>query len=234
MYAGAPYCTMDLRSLDPDDVSGVQALYPAGNSGPTAPAAPSNLIATDSAVNPTTAIDLLWTDNSSNESGYYVDRSTDGINFARLAQLGTGAVSFTDSALASGGTYYYRVSAYNTGGNSGYSNIASAVTAVTTQATAQAPSAPTAPSPADGATGVGLNVTLSWTSVGAQAYDVSVYVTGSSVPLRSFSNLSVPSVSLSSLASGTSYTWTVVAKNLAGSTAGPQWSFTTKTKSRRK
>jgi hypothetical protein len=41
-------------------------------------------------------------------------------------------------------------------------------------------------------------------------------------------NLTNTSLTLSSLTNSTSYSWLVVAKNTAGSTSGPTWSFTTK------
>jgi hypothetical protein len=227
MYPSANYCTTDLRSLDPDDVSGIQALYPPVG---TPPAAPSNLSAADSTVNPTSAIALSWTDNSMNESGYIVYRSTDGLNFNQAAQLSSGVVSFTDNNLTAGASYYYRVSAYNSAGTSGFSNVANAQTApVVSNATAP-PSAPNAPTPSNGATGVNTSVTLSWSASGAQAYDVTVYSGGSTTPIKSFTNLTSPSVSVSGLANSTGYSWTVVAKNSAGSTAGPTWTFTTKSK----
>src|SRR5689334_7778566 len=45
--------------------------------GGSAPAAPSGLSATPSGSN----INLAWTDNSNNETGFHVWRSTDNINF---------------------------------------------------------------------------------------------------------------------------------------------------------
>jgi hypothetical protein len=92
-----------------------------------------------------------------------------------------------------------------------------------TQALTSAPGVPAAPSPANGATGVGTNVTLSWSCSGAQSYDV--YITGALYA----SNLTGPSVTVSSLAAGKTYSWNVVATNNVGSATGPTWSFTTKT-----
>jgi fibronectin type 3 domain-containing protein/regulation of enolase protein 1 (concanavalin A-like superfamily) len=90
----------------------------------TAPAAPSNLVATAGS---SAQIALAWTDNASNEDGFRVERSTDGVNFA---QIGTATLSsFMDQTVAAGTKYYYRVLAYNSAGPSGYSNVANATVA---------------------------------------------------------------------------------------------------------
>ena len=48
------------------------------------PAAPSNLTATPSAGK----ITLNWTDNATNEAGFKLERSTDGVNFTQFGILG--------------------------------------------------------------------------------------------------------------------------------------------------
>src|SRR5262249_35600503 len=88
-----------------------------------------------------------------------------------------------------------------------------------------APTSPASPSPANGATATNTNVTLAWSSISAQSYDV--YFGSTSSPGLSASNLTNSSVSMGSLASGTTYYWQVVAKNNVGATPGPVWSFTT-------
>src|SRR5207253_10601774 len=88
-----------------------------------APAAPGSLSAT--AVSGT-QINLKWTDNSTNETGYHVERSTDGTTFMQIATAGPATTNYLDAGLASGTAYYYRVAAYNASGASAYSNTASA------------------------------------------------------------------------------------------------------------
>ena len=66
-----------------------------------------------------------FTDASVNEAGFRVERSDDNVNFAELATLGANVTGYQDANLASGRTVYYRVRAYNSGGYSPYSNIAS-------------------------------------------------------------------------------------------------------------
>lgn len=102
------------------------------------PAAPSNLMA--SAVS-SSQINLSWSDNSNNESGFEIDRCAGSgcTNFAQIATTGAGVNSFSNTGLAAGTTYTYRVRATNSAGDSGNSNVASA----TTTAGAAVPAAPT-------------------------------------------------------------------------------------------
>ena len=77
---------------------------------------------------------LSWSDNATNEGGYRVERSADGSSFAQIAQVGANVTSYTNTNLAAGATYYYRVTAYNGDGVSDYSNTAAGQTAAATAA----------------------------------------------------------------------------------------------------
>jgi hypothetical protein len=221
MWATEGGCETSKETLDADDIAGVQALYPP-TSIVTPPAAPSGLGVLTNATSPTSSLTLQWVDNAANESGYRIERSSDGLSFAQVAQVGFNSGSYVDIGLAAGYTYTYRVFAYNSGGTSAYSNLA----AGQTQTVTSLPEVPANSTPGDGTTGVTTSVTLGWTSAGAQNYDVAVYLAGTLV--YAGANLTSPSLPVSSLASGTTYTWKVTAKNAMGSTDGPTWSFTTK------
>ncbi len=81
------------------------------------PAAPSNL--SGSVAN--RVVTLHWTDNSSNEQGFYIERKPkNGGSFARVGQVGAGVTTFSQSPGV--GTYLYRVQAFNGTLVSGYSN----------------------------------------------------------------------------------------------------------------
>ena len=73
----------------------------------------------------TYAVTLAWTDNSNNETGFAIERSTNNKLWTQIAAppaAGTGStVTFTDTGLRKRTKYYYRVRAYNSGGNSAYS-----------------------------------------------------------------------------------------------------------------
>ncbi len=94
------------------------------------PAAPSSLIATIApSPNNYRQINLSWTDNASNETGFRIERKKgSGGTYAEIATTGTNVVTYSDSTCGSGTTYYYRARAYNGTGNSSYSAEANATT----------------------------------------------------------------------------------------------------------
>ena len=90
-------------------------------------AAPSNLIATGIS---NTSINITWTDNSSNEDFFSIERATGlGANFTVLNSITNGSNTYLDENLTPLTTYSYRVVAKNnTIGRSLYSNSDSAIT----------------------------------------------------------------------------------------------------------
>jgi titin len=72
-------------------------------------------------------IDLSWSDNAGDETGYIVFRSTDNVNFTREATVGANVTIYFDTGLATGTTYYYKVEAYRADGYSDFSAVASTV-----------------------------------------------------------------------------------------------------------
>ena len=109
-------------------------------------------------------VDLAWTDNSDNESGFKIERCTGALtacildsSFAQIAQVAANVTTYADTTAAASTTYTYRVRAFNGGGNSLYSNSAEATTGQET--------APAAPSnlTASAVKGKAVGVNLSWT-----------------------------------------------------------------------
>jgi len=86
--------------------------------------APSGLVGSSTV---SRRIDLTWRDNSSNEKGFKIERSTDGSSFSRISTRGTNVTAYSDGKRTSGRTYYYRVRSYNGSGASAYSNTVSVV-----------------------------------------------------------------------------------------------------------
>jgi titin len=190
----------------------------------TALGSPSNLVATPIS---SSQINLTWQDNSSDETGFKIERKTGIGSYSQIATVGAGVTSYSNTGLTASTTYYYRVRAYNTVGNSGYSNEASATTLP------PPPSAPTLKSPASASTVPSLTPRLVWNaSTGATDYGLQVATTSS------FTTLLVNETGITNLyydiAPGilhwnTTYYWRVNARNSFGSTSSwsSSWYFRT-------
>ncbi len=84
------------------------------------PTAPSNLSASAASCS---QINLSWTDNSNNETGFKIERKTGaGGSWSQIATVGANVTTYPSTGLSENTTYYYRVRAYNADGDSDYSN----------------------------------------------------------------------------------------------------------------
>ncbi len=100
---------------------------------------------------------LTWSDMSNNETGFYVERAPGTPSaFAQIATTAANVNSYMDTGVTGGGTYCYRVRAYNSAGVSGYTNTACGTASADTQAPAVSLTAP-----AGGVTVSGSSVTVS-------------------------------------------------------------------------
>jgi len=134
---------------------GVEAASTAG-SGST-PAAPSS---TNAVVVSNSRIDVSWQDNSSNESGFEVHRSTTGASgsFALLIGVSANVTAYGNTGLASSTQYCYKVRAFRiTSSNTSYSAFSAAACATTLP-----PPAPAAPSGTDAKPSSSTAVEVSW------------------------------------------------------------------------
>ncbi|MEW4923957.1 fibronectin type III domain-containing protein [Algibacter sp. 2305UL17-15] len=95
------------------------------NPSPSALSAPINLSAT--AIS-SSEINLSWVHNSKNTTGFKVERKTGSESYAQIATTNKGETAYSDTGLNASTSYNYRVRAYNTDGDSGYSNDSSAET----------------------------------------------------------------------------------------------------------
>ena len=149
------------------------------------------------------------------------------------------------ASLAHGTLYYWRVDAKNEAGTTRgavWSFTTAAAPATSPPPAASPPGAAWFPSPASGATNEDVNsVRLLWEPPdsggrgGARATSYDVYY-GTTQNLAADADLGTPIRSTTSfvdlaqrLAYETTYYWRVDAKNAAGATEGPVWSFTTRT-----
>jgi hypothetical protein len=70
-------------------------------------------------------VNLAWTDNSGDETGFRIERKTDGQAFRAMATLGANVTSYADTSVSGGTPYTYRVLAGSAVGDSLPSNEAS-------------------------------------------------------------------------------------------------------------
>lgn len=88
------------------------------------PAAPTALTAAYS--RDARRVSLVWTDRSSNESGFQVERSADsGASWTQLSTVVAGVTQFNDASWQPDAVHSYRVRAFNRAGVSGYTNLVS-------------------------------------------------------------------------------------------------------------
>jgi hypothetical protein len=132
---------------------------------PSGPVLSVALVASD----PTNAVQLSWT-NVVGESGYEIERSSDGLTYARVKSLSADKTSWTNSALVSGATYWFRVRAMTTGGAGEYSPVVSATLAGETAV----PTAPSGLTVRLSAAQPTSSVVLSWTDTSLQEDGFSV------------------------------------------------------------
>ena len=198
-------------------VHAINALSPSADSNIAsaqilnAPTAPGDLAATGVS---TTEIDLQWSDNSDNETGFVIERSLNGVDGWTLAGTAVAnATSFNDAGLTPGSRYFYRVRATNGGVDSDNTAVAQS------WPLAGMPSSPTP----NGVLVSAMPTTLDWADVpNATSYDV---YWGDSDTFLGNVVVSEFSGVIPASADG-AQSWHVVAKNDDNSTTGPQWSFT--------
>ena len=188
-----------------------------GDSDPTPatlPIAPSALVATATS---SSSINLSWTDNSSDESNFVVQRSpTSGSGFTTIATLGADTTSYADSAgLSASTTYYYQVYATNGGGDSGFSNGAFAATD-----DPPAPTPPTAPTGLGATATSSSSISLTWTDNSSNESNFVVQrSTTSGSGFTTISTLGAGATSYADttgLSASTTYYYQVYATNSAG------------------
>lgn len=182
-----------------------------------------------------TGMTVNWVDNSTNETGFRVYRSTDNITFTQVGanitsttSAGTGtAYNSAQTGLTFGTTYYYKIVAYVEG---------ESAPLLGTQATLSPilPTCVNTPFPADAATGVTSTPVITWVGNGNPAPTYDVYF-GTNAALVGNKSATVKVVSASSTASytpaaltlGATYYWMVVPTSTAGGpTSCPVFSFT--------
>lgn len=99
------------------------------------PAAPSNLILTDSTP---TSITVEWQDNSNNELGFIIARREAGqLLFEYIDTVGMDILTYQEVGLTPDNVYFYKVCSYNSFGLSDFTNTVLARTAKSTNIVSQ-------------------------------------------------------------------------------------------------
>src|SRR2546426_6096373 len=181
------------------------------------PAAPSSLTATAASA---IQINLSWTNNAINQTGFKVERSPDNITFTQIGTAGASVTTYSDPSLAPKTLYYYRVRATNGSGDSGYTNVSSATTLADT-------TPPSAPSNLTATAASSTQINLSWT-----ASTDNVTVTGYKIQrcqgasCTTFAQIATPSGTGTTyidtgLSPSTSYSYEIIATDAASNPSLP-------------
>lgn len=171
-----------------------------------APYAPTDLTATAAS---SSRINLAWTDNSTNETEFLIERRTPITSFAQIASVSADVTSYSDTGLSPNTTYYYRVRANNGVGDSGYSNVSSAITADV---------APAAPGGLTATAASSSQINLSWTdnSTNETGFIIQRSLNGTDFSPLTTVGANVTSHSDTGLAASTTYYYRVIAHNSIG------------------
>jgi fibronectin type 3 domain-containing protein/predicted esterase len=186
-------------------------------------ATPISLVAPASLTAQATApgiIQLFWTDNTPNETGFEVFRSTSSsgpYNFFKLLPEGT--ISYTDTGLVPNTTYYYKLRAVNNTLVSPYTNISQAASADN--------QLPTAPQNLIVTYRTLSSISLSWTAstdnVGIAGYKI--YYGATTIT----TNSTATTYNLTGLAGNSNFLITVKAVDFAGNLSQPSNQLTAST-----
>ncbi len=157
-------------------------------------------------------VKLTWTDQSSNETHFSIERRSATVPFAVVGTVGANVTEYHDSGVSPLETYIYRIRAFNAGGNSEYSNLASTTTP---------PTVPAAPGNLTVAVASGSSVRLNWSDNSLNETHFKIerkQGDGIFVLLRELGS-GVTTFVDSSLTPNTSFTYRVKARNAGGDSA---------------
>lgn len=171
-----------------------------------APDAPRNLNASPVS---NTQINITWNDISGaygNETGYELERSTDGNAFEKIADLAADITSYQHTGLSTLTRYWYRLRAKNALGYSPYSNVAEATTF-------DVP--PIAPSNLSASTVSAYQIDLAWkdNSGNETAFEIERSTDGTAFEKIGEAGANATSYQSTGLAPATRYWYRVRAKN---------------------
>ncbi len=204
------------RALTSDEVN---QLYNSGNGlpyesfsgSPTVPTAPSGLTATAASCS---QINLSWTDNSDDETGFYVYRGG-----TQIASVSSNTTTYSNTGLSGSTPYSYYIVAYNGSGNSSNSNTANATTPTCS-------TVPSAPSGLSATAASCSQINLSWTDNSNDETGFRIYRGGTQIASVEANITSYNNTGLDEL---TSYSYYIVSYNSAGNSSNSNTATATTT-----
>lgn len=182
-----------------------------GGGGGSAPTAPTNF---QVAVEGDTSLTLTWTD-ATGETFYRLERGTSPTNFDTVveASLAAGTVSYEDTGLTNGVTYYYLLTAGNSNGETAAANNPSGTPS------AAPPGTPTAPSNLAAAMqATNTTIRLTWTDNSGNETGFKIYrsVNGGSFSLLTTAAANATQHDDTGLTLGNDYAYKISAENGSG------------------
>lgn len=192
--------------------SEIQADMTTPVNGVQRPAAPLLLSPANGATGVSSAPTLTWS-AVTGATSYHVQVSTSSTFGTTIVDSSNvSSTSITAGNLAANTTYYWHVSATNTGGTSAYSSSFNFTTLAP-------PAAPVLSSPTNGAVAISLSPTFGWNaSTGAASYHLQVATDSAfSGLVIDQNNIALTSFAASGLSTNTLFYWRVNATNSAGS-----------------
>ncbi|MBQ2991538.1 MAG: caspase family protein, partial [Clostridia bacterium] len=200
---------LKIRTVRDDDGTRSHSAY----STPVKPAtsAPSKPTGVTATKQGTSSIKVTW-NKVTGATGYYVYRSNSASGtYSKIATITSGStVSYTNTGLSAGTTYYYKVAAYNSIGTSAQSSYASATTNVIL---------PTIPTGFAASAQSSSSIKLTWTKVSsATGYYIyrSTSSSGTYSKIATITSGSTVSYTNTGLSAGTKYYYRIAAYNSAG------------------
>lgn len=169
-------------------------------------------------------VEVSWFDLNLDETGFYLERSTDSLLFTPLDTLNAGVEFYLDESVEPLTSYYYRIASTNDTTRSAWAHTDPATTFAAGEKPAQAiPSAPLNNEEEIAVTGTNLQ----WTA-GAYTLTFNIYFGTDENDLELIDSAgTATSIHTGNLDFGTTYFWRVDARNENGITLGEVRKFTT-------
>lgn len=169
-------------------------------------------------------IDLSWQDNTTDETAFILERSTDNITFAPIDTLPPNTTTYSDTGLTANSNYFYRIKAATLTDTSAYSPV----TAASTPPVPGYPTVPLSPLPAHQSNYVSAGtVNLKWDGSDS-TLTYHVFFGTDPNALVNIKDTSGEGLAMAPLLNNTNYYWRIDATGSIGTTTGNVWMFHTK------